>query len=257
MIGKVKTGGSFGGAVGYCMKKEDAELLDKKDVRDRSIETITEDFEFVRSQREDISKPVWHASISFAYDDKLTNDQMIKIGRDYIEQIGLKDHQYIMVRHHDTRHDHIHIIANRIGWEGDVTSDKWCKNRTARICDLMEEKYGLTVAKKQHRGKSIDNDKIPIKKKVKVKIHQAITKELENGVSDFNKLKASLKGQGIELNFHTQKSGNVIGITFRTNGLTVKGSAIDKSLSFKNLAKRLSQNQGHHKKYDHGKPMEM
>jgi len=83
-------------------------------------------------------------------------------------------------------------------------------------------KYGLTVSKKQHRGKSIDKDKIPIKKKLKMKIHTAISKKLENGVSDFNKLKASLKGQGIDLNFHTQKSGIVIDVTFRTGGLTVK-----------------------------------
>ena len=113
------------------------------------------------------------------------------------------------------------------------------------------------MAKKRRKEKSLNNDKVPIKKEVKEKIYQAISNEFENRVSDFNILKEALKGQGIELNFHTQKTGRIIGVTFRTGGQTVKGSAIDNSFSFKTLAKRLSPNQEYHKKYDQGKRMEM
>ena len=182
---------------------------------------------------------------------------MISIGKDYLEKMGLKDHQYLMVRHHDTMHDHMHIVINRVSIYGDLADDKWCKNRTAHICDQLEEKYHLTVAKNQRKGKSLANDDIPIKKAAKQKIHLALSSCLEHGISDFNKLKSALKDQGIELSFHAQSTGRINGVNFRTEGLNVKGSAVDRSFSLKNLAKRLSQNQSQHKKYDHGKPMEM
>ncbi|CAN0211844.1 unnamed protein product, partial [Chrysoparadoxa australica] len=48
-----------------------------------------------------IKNAVWHTSISFAYEDKLTRENMIAIGKDYLEGIGLKDNQYLKVRHQD------------------------------------------------------------------------------------------------------------------------------------------------------------
>jgi hypothetical protein len=222
MIGQVTIGSSFGGVVRYVLEKDRSEVLDMSGLVSENPIDIVRDFNAIRTNKPNIKNAVWHASISFAYDDKLTREQMICIGKDYLEKMGLNDHQYLMVRHHDTRHDHIHIVINRVGIYGDLADDKWYKNRTAHICDQLEEKYHLTIAKKQRRGKSLANDDIPIKKAAKQKIHLAVTSCLEHGVSDFNKLKSVLKDQGIDLNFHAQSIGRINGVMFRTDGLTIK-----------------------------------
>ena len=132
-----------------------------------------------------------------------------------------------------------------------MASDKWCKNRTARICDLLEEKYQLTVARDQGKTSTIINDRIPLKKQIKNQIKEAIAGSLSHGISDFDHLTDELKTHGIELLFHTQKTGRVNGISFRCKGVTFKGSAIDKSFSFRRLAKGLSHNRTHDKDQDH------
>ncbi len=251
MIGQVTIGRSFGGVVRYVLEKDRAELLDYEAIGSSDPVIATSNFNDICHIRPRVKYAVWHASLSFAYEDKLSKEQMISIGRDYLEKIGLDNNQYLMVRHHDTRHDHIHIIANRIGFTGKLASDRWCKNRTARVCDILEEKYGLTVARNNWKNKIFINDKIPLKKEIKEKIRLALSSGLEHGLSDFDQLKMALKDQGIELIFHVQKTGRINGISFRCRGLTFKGSSIDHSFSFRRLARRLSQNHSYDKDQDH------
>jgi len=250
MIGQVTIGKSFGGVVRYVMEKDKAEVLDEWGIRSINPILATQDFNAVRIQKSNVKNVVWHTSISFAYDDKISSDQMISIGKEYLEKMGLSDNQYLMVCHHDTKHEHIHIVSNRVGYGGRLTSDKWCKNRTAHVCDLLEEKYGLTIAKDQWKLKVLASDKVPIKKEIKERIKLALASGLTHGISDFDQLSESLKEQGIELIFHTQKTGRVNGISFRCKGMTFKGSSIDKSYSFKRLAKGLSNNSSYDKDQD-------
>ncbi|WP_366519929.1 relaxase/mobilization nuclease domain-containing protein [Halodesulfovibrio sp.] len=37
--------------------------------------------------------------------------------------MGFSNSQYVVVRHNDTEHDHIHIIANRVSMDGAVVSE--------------------------------------------------------------------------------------------------------------------------------------
>lgn len=241
MIGQVSIGKSFGGVVRYVIEKNGAKVLDQFGVRSQSPALATQDFNLIRTQRSGVKNAVWHTSISFAYEDKVNEQLMIKIGREYLDKISLRDHQYLMVKHRDTKHEHIHIISNRIGFNGDVVTDKWCKNRTASICDSLEEKYGLTVARKQ-RNKSRIHDKVPLKKQVKNDLHLMITQALKKGTTSFDLFEAQLKSKNVEVLYQIQKTGRVNGISFKHRNLTLKGSSIDKSFSYKRIAKSLDQN---------------
>lgn len=253
MIRQVTIGKSFGGVVRYVMEKDQAEVLDQSGVRSNNSVNATRDFNMIRNQRSGIKNAVWHTSISFAYADKLTRENMVAIGKDYLENIGLKDHQYLLVRHQDTQHEHIHIISNRVGFNGELADDKWCKNRTAHVCDMLEEKYGLTIARKQGRNKGLLNDKVPVRKAVKNKIKSAISRGLESGIKDYEELKFYLKERGIEMAFQVQGTGRINGVTFKYKDMSFKGSAIDKSFSFKRLAKRLGQASNHKEEKDYDK----
>ena len=245
MIGQVFIGKSFGGVVRYVLDKDQAEVLDESGVRSSNAILATQDFNAIRIQKPNVKNAVWHTSISFAYDDKLSEEKMMSIGKDYLQKIGLNDHQYLMVRHHDTRHNHIHIISNRIGFDGKLISDKWCKNRTSKICDILEEKYGLTIARKQGKKNQKANDKVPIKKQIKSEVRTAIAASLAQGTSTFEQLFKDLKLKGIKGSFHSQKTGRINGISFRHRNINLKGSSINRSFSFGKLAKRLSQNRSH------------
>lgn len=244
MIGKVSIGKSFGGVVRYVMEKDQAEVLDMSGVRSENPTVATRDFNAIRSQKPEIKNAVWHTSISFAEADKLTNEDMKKIAADYLEKTGLDKHQYLVVRHHDTIHEHIHIVSNRVGYDGAVASDKWCKNRTANICDKLEVKYGLTIARDQGRQKVISEDKIQAIKEVKSEIKSAILECLDKGVNNFKNLKAELEEKSIQMNLQIQTTGRVNGISFEKDGIALKGSAIDKSFSYRKLSNQMNMNKG-------------
>jgi len=146
-----------------------------------------------------------------------------------------------VVRHHDTKHQHLHIVANRVGFQGELVSDKWCKNRTAKACDEMEKEFDLTVARDQGRGKVVASDKIPAFKRVKQEIKVAILECLMNRIGSLDQLRERLKKKGIEPQLQVQKTGRIHGITFRKNQIAIKGSAVDRNFSYQKLTNKLTR----------------
>lgn len=45
---------------------------------------------------------------------RLTDEQWRAAGRDYMRKMGFSDSQYVTVRHTNTPHDHVHIVANSV-----------------------------------------------------------------------------------------------------------------------------------------------
>lgn len=242
MIGKVSIGKSFGGCVRYVMEKDSAQVLDQSGVRGQNAVVATRDFNAIRRENPDVKNAVMHTSISFAHQDKVSDAIMVNIGRDYLEKMGLQDQQYLMVRHRDTKHEHMHIVINRVGYNGEVASDRWCKNRTARACDQLEVKYGLTVARQQNKSKDVALDKIPIKKRLKSDIKSEIEKGLNKGINNMDQLKSELSKSKISLKIQTQSTGRINGVSFEKDGLAFKGSSISKEFSYGRLNKQLEQN---------------
>lgn len=55
------------------------------------------------------------------------------------------DNQYVITRHTDTDHEHIHILANRITFTGEVVSDSQDWKRQEALMRALERDYGLIV----------------------------------------------------------------------------------------------------------------
>lgn len=241
MITKVVIGKSFKGCVGYVLSKPGAEILDFEGVRIESTKSITKDFTTIRNLRPQISNAVWHTSVSFAYEDKVDSDLMRKIARDYLEAMGLSSNQFLVVRHIDAKHQHFHIVSNRIGFDGKVITDQWSKNRSARVSDLLEEKYGLIVAQSLKRNQGNLVGKASIRKQLKEEIRIKITKHLVNSRSVEDLIEA-LKSDNIEMQLQVQSTGRINGVSFKSKEIAVKGSSIHKDFSFKHIMEKIESN---------------
>ena len=115
MIAKNIKGKSFKGCVSYVMN-DTAELLEVEGVLASSKQDIIRSFAMQRSGRKEIKQPAGHIPLSFAPEDKerMTNDFMVQLAKEYMEEMGIKNTQYIIVRHHNTDNEHIIIVYNRI-----------------------------------------------------------------------------------------------------------------------------------------------
>lgn len=242
MIGKIVTGKSFGGAVEYVLRKEKARLLESDGVDTESIRSIIDDFNFQRKARREIAKVVGHISLSFHRDDALTltDGRMRELAAVYMESMGIADTQYIVARHNDTEHPHLHIIYNRVKYDRTLVADKNERRRNVKVCKQLKRRYGLTFS---NGRQNIKTERLHGADKVRQEVFDAITRILPKcgRIAD---LSAKLKRQGIGMRFVHR--GNdpkkaVQGVTFTKDGLTFKGSQVDRKFSYAGLSKMIRE----------------
>jgi len=61
-----------------------------------------------------LAKPVLHYSLSWARDETPDKGEMNRAVDESLEALGLEGHEALIVAHEDTRHPHVHVIANRV-----------------------------------------------------------------------------------------------------------------------------------------------
>lgn len=94
---------SFSRCVHYVTGKEEAKILASDGVLLTTTQDIIDSFEFQRQMNPRITKPVGHIALSFLPKDKdkLTDKMMTKIAREYMELMGIKETQFLLMRHFD------------------------------------------------------------------------------------------------------------------------------------------------------------
>lgn len=240
MIAKNIKGKSFKGCVQYVMN-ETAELLEAEGVFADNTKDMIRSFAMQRSGRKEIKQPVGHIPISFAPEDKerMTNDFMVQLAKEYMLEMGIKNTQYIIVRHHNTDNEHLHIVYNRIDNNLKLISVNNDYKRNVKTCKKLKDKYNLTYGKGKDRVK---REKLNDPDKVKYYIHDAIKAVMPDCKIPAD-LRFSLKKYGIEIEYKYKRTTNEIeGVSFRYNDIAFKGSGIDRKFSFGNLKKEFEKN---------------
>ena len=242
MIAKIIKGSGFKGVINYILDlKKGTELIDSSGVRTDRVSHIIQSFIDQTDLNPRVDKVVGHISLSFSAQDspRLSNKWMVKVAREYMEKMGIKDTQYIIGRHFDKEHPHIHIAFNRIDNNGKTISDRNDRFKSEKICKELTAKYGLYFAGgkenvKEHRLKESD--------KTKYEIYQALKTEITR-CRDWKALLAHLEKEDIDVRFkYKGSSQEVQGIIFEKNGYLFNGSKVDRSFSYSKIDFALQQN---------------
>ena len=148
MIAVQIKGRDFKGVLLYNQKKVDKDeaiVLDTN-LSSESVVKQTKEFNIVRQQKPNLSKAVYHVSLNLPYEDsnKLSDEKFANLARDYLEGMGFDENQYIIYKHFDQDHSHIHIVANRVNFSGNVVSDSHDYKRSETLIRKLEQKYNLT-----------------------------------------------------------------------------------------------------------------
>ena len=236
MIGKIKKGSGFKGCVNYVLGKEQAALLHADGVLTESRGDIIRSFYMQTGMNPDLKKPVGHIALSYSAVDapKLTDEKMIQLAQEYMREMKITDTQYIIVRHQDREHPHVHIVFNRIDNNGKTISDRNDMYRNEQVCKKLKTKHGLYFAGgkeqvKQHRLKEPD--------KSKYEIYTAVKNEIGK-FKNWRQLQERLAEKGITVRFkYKGQTGEIQGVSFSKGEYTFKGSEIDRNFSFSKLDK--------------------
>lgn len=241
MIGKIKKGRSFGGCIRYVTQKDDAEIIASEGVLLGTAEEMARSFRWQCLLNPDVAKPVGHIALSFKPEDapRLTDAFMARLAGEYLELMGIRNTQFIVVRHHGTDNPHCHIVFNRVDFDGKVISDSNDFRRNEKVTKMLKDKYSLTYSEGKQ---SVKTEKLHASEKVKYEIYRAV-KEALRSADTWKEFQNKLLKMGVEMEFKYKENTNEVqGIRFIKNGLSFKGSGIDRSFSWSRLDAALDHN---------------
>lgn len=226
-ITKLTKGNSFAGVLAYGMGKEDAEVLDVRGVSSESdIAQIAREMRAVADSAS-ISKPVLHLSMSAPHGEQVSVDQWRTAANTWLREMGADPDkvQYVLGRHKDTEHDHVHLMANRVQLDGRVIRDQHDYRRSHAAMRVAEREAGMQAYEKP--SKEATKGRI-------AELRQAIDKALASN-NDFASFKRALEAQSIKVLANQQSTGRIAGLSFVANGHAIKGSSLGKGYSLNGL----------------------
>lgn len=97
-----------------------------------------------------VQRPSIHISLNFAPEEQLSDLQLRNIASDYMQEIGFGQQPFLVYRHDDAAHPHIHIVSTNITPEGKrIDTFNIGKLRSEPARKHIENKYGLVRAEQQ------------------------------------------------------------------------------------------------------------
>jgi hypothetical protein len=260
MVAKINIGSNLYGALAYNQEKVDEGLgkilganlvFEPADGRFNVSECMEDFMQFVPAHFR-TEKPVFHVSLNPHPDDRLTDDQLTDIGREYMQRLGYGDQPYLIFKHEDIGREHIHIVSLRVDSEGKKIDDYKKHERSKEITEHLERKYNLNPAEGQKRTEQweltpVDASKGDLKKQIASVIkplasmyHFQSMGEYKAALSLYNinveEVKEEVKGKPYRglLYSALDNDGNKV-------GNPLKSSIFGKSVGYDGLEKRMEK----------------
>ncbi|HET8572875.1 MAG TPA: relaxase/mobilization nuclease domain-containing protein [Edaphocola sp.] len=218
MIGKVSIGKSLFHCLSYCLedkRKLSAEEKEKLSEGDgvqhlNRAEVLTynlcygdkkelaDQFREVRKLSRRTEKPALHLTLRLAPGESLSRAELTEIGRKCAEEFGVSDHQYVCILHKDTKEQHIHLVANRVGFDGKAAKDGNNYRRMAALCRRLEKEYNLKQVLSPKAFLSPEERRLPRRDQRKEKLRNDIRDTLEK-VKDYPAFERAMKSLGYQV----------------------------------------------------------
>ncbi len=256
MIASQKIGKSFMGALNYNLKKlyhpdpeMRAELL-ATNFASIDPAVIKQEVEMMKGMKPNLGRYVYHTSINFPKEDKLDNDKLLAIANDYLKESGYTNNQYMIFRHHDADHPHIHLPINRISFDGTVVSDSNNFKKSEAVLRNLELKYGLTQVQESKKAetKAVKKGELEMvirtgKPSDKMLLQEKMKTLLDRPGLTVSDLIKQAKKEGIHFLFNQALTGRITGITYFHEGFKIKGQALGNRFKWAEIIKKVGYEQ--------------
>ena len=154
MVARINTGKSISKALNYNEQKVQqgkAELLSAsgflKEVGRLNFYEKIGLFEKYQSLNARVDTNTFHTSLNFDPSEKLTNEKLVKIADAYMDKIGFGQQPYLVYRHSDSAHPHVHIVSTNIQRDGSrISMHNLGRNQSEKARKEIELQFGLVKA---------------------------------------------------------------------------------------------------------------
>ncbi len=145
MIGKVLYRESVHSVLNYVLGKQGMTVLGYQNTCSENIsKRFFGDILHFRGQRNASRNRYAHITLNLPYEDHLENPVFYEVAKDYMEQMGYGEQPYVVVRHNDTRHEHVHIVSTNVNASGTLINTSHPYRRNVATQRYLEKRYGLS-----------------------------------------------------------------------------------------------------------------
>lgn len=239
MMAKIRSGQGFAGLVDYAndIKNKETNIIASDGVDLTSNKSIVASFSLQAKSRPSLRDFVGHISLNFAPEDtpKLSDWLMADIAKEYLRRMGIVNTQYVVFRHHDKPHAHVHIVYNRVDNDGNAMAGDQGFRKSARITQALTREYGLAFGKGK---KKVNRPRLKGKDTAKYRIYDAVADAMKT-CRGMEALKVALAAQGIGMNIVHNAEGKAKGVVFTCDNISFAGYRIDRSMTYAKLCRSM------------------
>lgn len=154
MVARIRTSQNMGRVLHYNEHKVqsgEAEFLHGenfiKDAGDLTVFDKINLFKKFTSLNERTATNTLHVSLNFDPSETFDNEKLIAIARTYMDRIGFGGQPYLIYRHHDAGHPHIHIVSTNIKNDGSrISMHNLGRDQSEKARKAIEIEFGLVKA---------------------------------------------------------------------------------------------------------------
>ena len=273
MVAKIVIGKSIRGILHYNENKVaegEAKLILASgfagDIENMSVQNKLQRFSHLTVLKPSVKTNALHITLNFDATERIDNAKMQQIAMAYMEQIGFGEQPFLVYRHNDVAHQHIHIATTSIQRSGEpINLHNIGRVRSEPARKSIEKEFGLVVAesktyKPEPSIRPVDSNKvdyghIPTKRAISNVVTAVMNtykytslEELNAVLKQFNV--TAYRGQEDSEMFHKKgliysmldKQGNKIGVP-------IKASVFYSKPTLRNLEKKFERNEETRKPY--------
>lgn len=126
-----------------------------KDAKNMNFYQKLNGFERLNSLNERAATKTLHVSLNFDPSEKLSENRLLEIASVYMDKIGFGEQPFLVYRHEDAGHPHIHIVSTTIREDGSrINTHNIGRNQSEKARKEIEQLYGLVKAERQKQLRS-------------------------------------------------------------------------------------------------------
>ncbi|MBO0340729.1 MULTISPECIES: relaxase/mobilization nuclease domain-containing protein [Flavobacteriaceae] len=97
-----------------------------------------------QGQRHDSASRYAHITLNLPHGEHLDDKTFYKVAKDYMDEMGYGEQPYVVVRHSDTIHEHVHLVSTTVNESGTLINLRNDYHRNVATQRFLEKKYGLS-----------------------------------------------------------------------------------------------------------------
>jgi hypothetical protein len=279
--GRGPTKGNFSSCLSYLLQPLDQYGRDKKptivasNMGGRTQAELAAEFREIQSCANRRGDPVWHVSLAAHPSEQFCDQQWALFAIELINRVGrladpqkevgisTEKNQYVVIRHHNEEHSHVHILLNRVNLQGQTCYCNWSIKTLHTACAELERDYGLVQCdhdksqrngKKQHSSMSPQavlrleqketqtgtKESVLEKERSRLSVRSFLQEAIDSATADSPSmplLLRRLKQQGIDAQIAYTRTGKVKGISYALEEARFTGTLLGKHYTFQGLQK--------------------